>query len=189
MEPEELPPPQNGVEEDAPRNGVELAQRIGAALDEGVVVALFPERLGEVVHSEASYLDSSGNHCFAVASVLGPWGVRLLDVEAPNGEPIKWWKVREVASIETFDLVPVRWHGPIGEIPERYFRDDAILGVRFYHHAPWFFPGQKPDVAKTEKEEKSEQNARNDIVADQGASGGEGAADADRDPDPAEGGA
>ena len=169
----------------APESGVELARMIGAALDEGVVVVLFPERLERIGRSEVSYLDRKGQHFTGVFADCGPWGVRLLELESPNESEVKWWRVKEAAQAEGADLVPVRWEGPIGEIPERYFRPDAVLGVRFWAHAPFFFPLEKPQVAA--EEQTSEQDTRNDSVADARESGGEGAADADRGAAAAEG--
>lgn len=127
-------------------SGVELAKRIGAATDEGVVVALFPDSLATVVTQQASVLDKKGEHFHVILADCGPWGVRLLDLQSPNESEVKWWRVKEAAGIEQTDLIPIRWEGPIGEIPERYFRPDAFLGVRFYQHGPWFFPLEKPVV-------------------------------------------
>jgi hypothetical protein len=146
-------------------NGVELARRIGCNLDEGVVVALFPDTLSSVVTAEASILDKKGDHLHMLLADCGPWGIRLLDLQSVNGIDVKFWMVKEAAGIERTSLIPIRWEGPIAEIPERYFAPNAFLGVRFYAHGPWFFPGEKPTVSETVKADTALQQAAEGLTS------------------------
>ena len=144
-------------EEDLPpvTSGVELAKRLGCELDEGVVVALLPDEIDEVLTYEIPYIDKKGERCHAVTTKCGPWGVRLLDVQSPNDQKFKWWNVKEIAAVEKVQLVPVRWQGPIGEIPARYLERGGVVGIRFNDHGPWFFPKEKPAVESEDAEVKT----------------------------------
>ena len=165
-------------------SGYELAKRIGVPADSGVVVALFPAVLETAVWQEASMLNSKGEHYSALFADCGPWGIRLLDIACPRGTDVKWWQVKEAAHVEEADLIPIRWEGPIGEIPDRYFRDDAVTGIRFYRHSPWFWPREKPIL----REEDTRSEQRESTVVVEGEGGSESPADADRGSDSAEGG-
>jgi len=148
-------------------NASQLTKMLGCDGDEGVVVAVFPEVIDEVVTQEISYLDKKGDHCHAVISQCGPWGQRCLDIQSPNDEPIKWWRVKEAAAIEKLNLIPVRWEGPISEIPERYFVEGYVLAIRFWAHGPFFFPKEKPVVKSEEAEAQQMEDALKavDLVA------------------------
>lgn len=134
------------VSEKKPANGVELAQSINARLDEGVVIAVMPAVIEEITTQEIPFIDKKGEYMHAVFADLGPWGVRMMDVISPNDERIKWWRVKGIAQDRGKDLIPIRWQGPIGEIPQQYFEKDYVLAVRFTQHGPFFFPGEQPKL-------------------------------------------
>lgn len=121
-----------------PKTGAELAQSIGADLNEGVQIALFPDELSDAeLGPEFTY--APGVTARAVIAKVGEWGTRVLDLVLDgSGKGVKWWKVRGYAKEEKMDLVPVTWQGPISEIPERLF--SAKMGVRFFNSGPWFWP-------------------------------------------------
>lgn len=127
-------------------SGYELAKAIGANPEETVMVAVFPSSIEEVTTKEIPFLDTKGDHMHVVIVHTPAWGARVIDVVSPNEQPIKWWRVKSMVADQKLDFVPVRWQGPIGEIPSDYFEKDYVLAVRFYQHGPWFFPGEKPDL-------------------------------------------
>lgn len=127
-----------------PVSGMDLAALLEIDRDEGVLVAVFPEEIEEVVTKEIAFLDSKGDRYHVVLGQLGPWGERAMDVVSPNDVHVKWW--RAVAMMEGYDLIPIRWQGPIGEIPQHYFESKYVLGIRFYQYGPWFFPLEQPKL-------------------------------------------
>jgi hypothetical protein len=44
------------------------------------------------------------------------------------------------------DLIPTRWQGAIGEIPQEYFEKGYVLAVRFFQHGPFFWPLEQPKL-------------------------------------------
>lgn len=134
------------------RTGADLAKALKVSPDEGVLVALLPDTLETVYSQEVPYYDRDDKFCHAVIADCGPWGHRMIDLQAPSGEDIKWWRVKE-ARPEGIDLIPIRWQGPIGELPERYLEKDGVVAIRFYQHGPFFFPKEKP-VVRSETAEK-----------------------------------
>lgn len=148
-------------EVDHPKNAFELAKQLEVPLDEGVVVALFPEKLEEVSVTAEEFNGSVG-----IIGKLGPWGPRLLDLDDTATPEVKWWRVKEFAKMNGYDLIPTRYEGPIGEIPDRYFNEGTILGVRFYQTGPWFWPLEQPKVETEEGERLS------DVVDTLNAKGG-----------------
>ncbi len=129
-----------------PRNGVELAKSINAPLDEGVLVAVFPDVIDEITTQEIPFIDKKGEYMHAVFADCGAWGRRMMDVISPNDERIKWWRVKGMAQDQGKDLIPVRWQGAIGEIPLMYFENGYVLAVRFTQHGPWFFCLEQPKL-------------------------------------------
>lgn len=123
-----------------PKSGYDLAQLLDCDRHEGVVVAVFPSVVDEVLTQEVPYVDKKGDRFHVVLAVAGPWGERLMDLQSPNDLRVKWWRVKEAAHVLRLDLVPVRWQGPIQEIPQQYFENGYVLGIRFVNHGPWFFP-------------------------------------------------
>lgn len=134
---------QNSTYPPVPTSGYDLAKTIDCPLDEGVIVAVFPEIIESVHSVELPFLDSKGQKCRGVLVDVPGWGTRLLDIESPTGKPIKWWHVRNYPDIQP---IPERWHGPIGEIPSRYFEENYVLAVRFYQRGPWAFPRERPTI-------------------------------------------
>lgn len=129
------------MSDNAPANAFELAKHLEVPMDEGVVVALFPDKVEEVTVTAEEF-----NGCVGIIGKLGPWGPRLLDLDDPKTEEVKWWRVKEFAKMNGYDLIPTRYEGPIGEIPDRFFNEGTILGVRFYQTGPWFWPLEQPAV-------------------------------------------
>ena len=130
----------------APTSGYELAKAIDANPEETVVLAIFPEVIDEITTKELPYLDTKGEHMHACLVNAGPWGQRVIDVISPNEQPVKWWRVKAMVEGEKLDFVPIRWQGPIGEIPSQYFEKDYVLAIRFYQQGPWFFPKEQPQL-------------------------------------------
>ncbi len=123
-----------------PTTAIELATSIGAELNEGVQVALFPSEPEEAALGPA-FAYAPGTTGAAVTAKFQSWGTRLLDIVLEGkgaNRGVKWWKVRDYARATKLDIVPVAWQGPIAEIPGKYFV--AGLGVRFFNAGPWFFP-------------------------------------------------
>lgn len=137
------------------RTGVEIAKALGVGLDEGVIVALLPDVIDEVTTQEVPIIDSKGERMHAIYFDCGSWGRRLVDIVGSDKKPVKWWRVKEAAKQEGKDLIPIRWHGPIGEIPERYL-DRGVTAIRFYQHGPFFFPMEQPKVKPNEMAEAVE---------------------------------
>lgn len=144
-----------GYDPDTPRTGMDLVKRLGCAADEGVVVAILPERVEEITTREIPYLNKHGEYMHVVEMESDVWGMRVLDVVDERNTTMKWWQVKMAVRQEGLELVPIRWEGPIGEIPEKYFeakKDGSrpVLAIRFYQHGPWFWPLEKPVQAKDE---------------------------------------
>ncbi len=129
-----------------PKNGVELADTLGVRHDEGVVIAVLPAVLDEITTQEIPYLDSSGARCHVILADCAAWGERAVDVVSLGGEAIKWWKAKEAISAAGKNPLPIRWQGPVGEIPQQYFENGYVLAVRFYQFGPFFFPLEQPQV-------------------------------------------
>lgn len=137
-----------------PTSGSELAQQIGCRPDEGVIVALLTERIEKVTTREVPYVDKKGRPMYLVEAWMVGWGRRVLDLVSEGNERVKWWRVKEACDAGKGQMIPVRWQGPISEIPEKYFDPRNTLLVRFYGFGPSFFPLEKPviqeDVAEAE---------------------------------------
>lgn len=127
-------------------SGYELAQAIGANPDESVLVAVFPETIEEMTTKEIPFLDNKGAHMHLLLVNCVGWGQRAIDVVSPNDQQVKWWRVKGMVADQKVDFIPIRWQGPIGEIPSDYFEKDYILGIRFYSEGPWFFPKEQPKL-------------------------------------------
>lgn len=127
-----------------PTSGYELAKMLGVSLYEGVLVAVLPTIIDEIVTQEIPWLDEKGDHYHCTIATIAPWGERVMDVISPNGKAVKWWRVKEM--LDGRDIIPIRWQGPIGEIPQEFFDRDYVLAVRFWAHDPWFFPKEQPLV-------------------------------------------
>jgi hypothetical protein len=136
-----------------PQNGQDVMNALGLSPDQGVIVALFPDKLDDVGFSEQEY-EFHGKKAYGVVADLGHWGDRLLDVVTEPPTPIKWWQVKEFAAVCKLELLPTRWQGAITEIPERYFRGDGVLGIRLYEEGPWFWPLEKPVVNEAKNPEE-----------------------------------
>lgn len=148
-----------------PTSGLELARLLQVDLDAGVIVAVFPDTIDEVVTQEVAVLDRKGNPMHIVLADVPGWGRRVIDLVSERNQPVRWWQVREAARIAGINEIPTRYEGPIGEIPDRYFTAGYVLGVRFYRHGPLFFPLEQPRIAA--------EDAVNDIIAEAVIGGGE----------------
>lgn len=135
-----------------PESGYEMAMQIGASPEETVIVAVFPSVIEEITTKEIPFLDTKGDHMHVVLANCTEWGVRAIDVVSQNDQPVKWWRVKAMVSDLKIDFVPVRWQGPIGEIPSKYFEKDYVLAIRFYVNGPWWFPKEQPQL-RTDTEE------------------------------------
>jgi hypothetical protein len=133
---------------DPPANGFELAKALGVEHNEGVQIALFPDKVEKVALTGDSHGWDPGVQAWGLIGHLGPWGDRLLDVVTEPEVDVKWWKVVEFARANGYDHVPIRWAGAIIDIPARYFEEGTILGVRLYNHGPWFWPLERPLVTE-----------------------------------------
>jgi hypothetical protein len=133
-----------------PTSGTHLAKLLECEPDEGVVLAVFQEELEEVTTKEVPFTDSNGGYMHVVLVHTKHWGERALDVIASNEEKVKWWRAKAIIHDQKLDTVPIRWEGPIGEIPQMYFDKDYILALRFYDAGPWFFPHEQPTIAVPE---------------------------------------
>jgi hypothetical protein len=127
-----------------PTSGSHLAQILEVRPDEGVVLAVLTEELEEITTKEIPYVDKSGEYMHVVLAHSKAWGVRAMDVLPPNGEKVKWWKAKNMIADQKLQPIPVRWEGPISEIPQQYFDKGYVLAVRFYDSGPWFFPKEQP---------------------------------------------
>jgi hypothetical protein len=144
-----------------PANGEEIASRLGVFGDESVQIALFPEAVTDVrLSSDWIPWGKKGEH--KAYGIICNWmsQTRMLDLLVPSGD-VRWWQVRNFAKNNGLELVPTRWSGSIKKIPLQYFKPGTILGVRFYHHGPWFWPLEKPNI---KSEESPETAAIKDIV-------------------------
>jgi hypothetical protein len=128
-----------------------LASLPGCDPDEGIVIAYFPcEVKDHYLLPELTMNWAPGQQAAPVCSDLGPWKERLLDIavtldskELLSVEPeVTWGDVREAARELKLNEVPIRWHGPLSEVPYEYFepKPGVWVGFRFYNHGPWFFP-------------------------------------------------
>lgn len=135
-----------------PKNGYDLATALAVDIGEGVEVGLFPGTVEEAELGEPFRWSIKGR-AMPVWGILGSWGRRLLDLVVEPSEDVKWWKVKQYAKAVGADLVPVRYEGPIVEIPERYFEPGTVLGVRLYSAGPWFWPLEKPAITVPEHTE------------------------------------
>jgi hypothetical protein len=145
---------------DLPRNSYELIKQLGATADEGILVFLFPSEISGVALTGQEHPYEPGVKCWGILGEVGPWGTRLIDVVTEPYLDVRWWKVKDFARANGYDLIPDRWSGAIGDIPERYFNPGTYLGLRFYNAGPIFWPLQKPDVIldKSEEEARIEAN-------------------------------
>lgn len=132
-----------------PKNGYDLATALAVGITEGVEVALFPGTVEEAELGEPFRWSVKGS-AMPVWGILASWGRRLLDLVVEPSEDVKWWKVKQYAKATGANLVPVRYEGPIVEIPEKYFTPGTVLGVRLYSAGPWFWPLEKPDITVPE---------------------------------------
>lgn len=144
MSTSELPTP--------PKSGYELSLALKVNPTEGVEVALFPGTVEEAELGEP-FRWSVKSRAMPVWGILASWGRRLLDLVVEPSEDVKWWKVKQYAKAAGANLVPVRYEGPIVEIPERYFEPGTVLGVRLYSAGPWFWPLEKPAITVPEHTE------------------------------------
>lgn len=129
-----------------PTSGAHLARLLETELDEGVVVAVLQEEIEEVTTKEIPFTDKHGEYMHVVLFHTKNWGSRAMDVIAPSDEKVKWWKAKAMIADQKLDLLPIRWEGPIGEIPSTYFEKDYILAIRFYDSGPFFFPKEQPKM-------------------------------------------
>jgi hypothetical protein len=133
-----------------PTSGLEVATQLQVTHDAGVVVAILPDGIEEVTSREVPILDAHDQRMHLVEMHTGPWGIRAVDLISPYEEDVKWWRVKEAARQESVDVIPIRWEGPIAEIPSKYFEEGVVLAVRFYQHGPWFWPLEQPRFEKEE---------------------------------------
>lgn len=135
-------------------NATELYNYLGVPPAEGVVVAIFPRRIQRVALTGEEFSLDAGTDVRGVVANLGTFGGdRLLDLF--GGMDFKWWKVKEFAAFHGFELVATSYQGPISEVPDRFFDlGEGVLGVRFYQHGPWFWPGVQPEVELDEDAEE-----------------------------------
>lgn len=137
-------------EVEKPTSGAHLAKMLEADPTEGVVVAVLQEELDEVTTKEVPFVDGSGEYMHVVLMHSRHWGERALDVVASNEEKVKWWRAKAIINDQKLEMVPIRWEGPIGEIPQQYFDKDYVLAIRFYDAGPWFFPKEQPSFVVPE---------------------------------------
>lgn len=130
-------------------SGVELATLTGMDANEGVIVAVFPDSVDHVYLGE-SFTSGLGTTAYPIMAKLPGWGDRLLDIVTEPASAVKWWKVRDLAKIRGLNLVPERWQGAVVDIPERFWADDYILGIRLYNEGPWFWPKEQLIVHNAE---------------------------------------
>lgn len=147
-----------------PKNAFELMTALGVKPDEGVQVAVFPDKVEEVALTGAEHPWGKSAKAWGVLGKLGPWGDRLLDVATSDDSPVKWWQVVEFARQNGYDTVPVRYSGPISEIPDSFFEKGYVLGVRFYNEGPWFWPLEQPVVTEAVSEEEATLHSAVDIL-------------------------
>lgn len=138
-----------------PTSGLNLATILELEPTTGVVVAVFPEVIEEVTTMEVPFTDKKDEYMHVVLCKTGAWGVRAMDVQSMEDEPIKWWRAKAIIADAKLDMVPVRWEGPLGAIPQVYFDNDYVLAIRFYDHGPWFFPKEQPKFKTEEAVEKA----------------------------------
>lgn len=129
---------------EVPTSGADLARILETPLDEGVALAIFTEPVDEITTKEIPFTDKNGEYAHIVLVHTKHWGVRALDVLMPSDEKVKWWKAKNIIHDQKYDTVPIRWEGPISEIPKQYFEKDYVVGIRFYDAGPWFWPKEQP---------------------------------------------
>lgn len=148
-------------ETETPTSGLHLAKILKVDPSEGIVLAVFPEAVDEIVTQEIPYFDVDSNYMHVVMCKAGAWGMKAMDVVTPCDERVKWWRARAMMTAEKMDILPIRYEGPIGEIPQSYFDNDYVFGIRFYDSGPWFWPKEQP--------KSSDQKAVMDAVEAQAA--------------------
>jgi hypothetical protein len=129
-----------------PLSGAHLAELLECDWSEGVVVAVLPEVIEEITTKEIPFTDRADEYMHVLLCLTEAWGQRAMDVVAPNEEKVKWWKAKAMMVDQKLDLIPIRWEGPISEIPQMYFDRDYVLAIRFYDSGPWFFPKEQPTL-------------------------------------------
>lgn len=141
-------------EPEKPTSGSHLAQILEVELEESVVVAVFPETIEEITTKEVPFTDGNNEYMHVALVTSKAWGVRAMDVLAPNEEKVKWWRAKAIIQDQKLDMIPVRYQGPIAEIPQSYFENDYVLAIRFVDAGPWFFPKEQ---LKTEVDARLEE--------------------------------
>lgn len=136
-------------------SGNDLATLTGMEPNEGVIVAVFPETVEHVYLGDSFRIDEE-HTAFPIMAKLPGWGDRLLDIVTEPASAVKWWKVRDLAKQRGLDMVPERWQGAVVDIPERFWADGYILGIRLYNEGPWFWPKEQPIVHNAETKVISE---------------------------------
>lgn len=160
------------------KSGSELATLTGMDANEGVIVSVYPEKVlsGELGDE---FVYEQGVQGFPVFADLGPWGKRLIDIVTEPAVAVKWWKVRDYAREHGVNLVPERWQGAVTEIPEQYFTNDYVLGIRLYNEGPWFWPKElnlgNAELLPSDVEGEPDRGTHPQVVSSDGGEGAESA--------------
>lgn len=115
-----------------------LYRQLGLDPDERVLVTLLPEYPESV---EGFVTDHSlGDKRYPVTlyvADLGPLGERVVDASVPSGKPVRWWQVTAICRLEKADWLPIRYDGPVSDIPINLLTRSDYPMLRLSVGGPW----------------------------------------------------